>query len=103
MPSRDEITAAMKQKLDESRKALDELKAKMDRAEGEASEELHEAVDKAEGVLAKGRARLKELSEASDEKFDEMWADTKESWHEVSADIERHWDHLSDRVKRFFS
>jgi ElaB/YqjD/DUF883 family membrane-anchored ribosome-binding protein len=102
MPSREQITAAVKQKLDESRKALDELKAKMDSAGGEASEELSEAVDSAEGVLAKGRARLKEMSEASDEKFDEMWAGTKESWHEVSADIERQWDHLSDRVKRFF-
>lgn len=102
MPSRDEITEAMKQKLDESRKALDALKARMAEAGEEGSEEVAASLAKAESVLEKGRDRLKELAEASDETFEELWADTRENWDELSGDLERHWGQVSDRVKRFF-
>jgi uncharacterized coiled-coil protein SlyX len=103
MTTRAEIQAAMEQKLAEGEAAVARLKTKLGEAGDDASAELSDTVNEAEHLMKRGRAKLDELAEATDDQFDEWWADAKSSWHEVSHDIEHHWDHLSAKVKRYFS
>jgi hypothetical protein len=101
--TRTEIQAGMERKLAEGEAAVAKLKTRLVEAGDDASAELSEAVDKAEHLMQRGRAKLDELSKATDDQFDDWWAGAKSSWHEVSHDIERHWDHLSAKVKQHFS
>ena len=79
------------------------MKAKLADAGDEASDETREALAKAESLLGKGRAKLGELANATDDEFDELWADTKDAWDDMTAGIESGWDKVSDRVRSFFS
>lgn len=92
----------MEDKLSWAEKALHEVKEKLSKTDDEVSEEVHEAVREAEGLLERGRAKAREFADASDDQFDEMWADAKHHWHDLAEGMEGHWDDLSSKVKRFF-
>jgi hypothetical protein len=103
MTDRKQIEAEMNAKIAEGESKLEKLKAKMAEVDDDAKQEMQEAIDKVEGVLDKGKAKAKQLADATDDQFDELWADTKEGWHDVKHGLEKGWDNLSDRVKAFFA
>ncbi len=103
MADRNEIQKDLEQKLAKGEAALHKLKAKMEEAGDDASQEMKDAVAAAERTLEKGKGKLSALAEASDEEFEKMWADTKDAWQDMSAGVERGWNKLSDRVKSFFA
>ena len=103
MADRNEIQKDLEQKLAKGETALNKLKAKMEEAGDDASQEMKDAVAAAERTLDKGKGRLDAMAKATDEEFEKMWADTKDAWHDMSASVEHGWHKLSDRVKSFFA
>jgi cell division septum initiation protein DivIVA len=99
MTDRQKIQKEMEEKLAEGQAALDKLKARLKDAGHEASGDLEKAVAEADQTLEKGRAKLKELAAASDEEFEGMWTDARETWHSVSHDIGRGWQNVTDHLK----
>ena len=103
MASRQEIEQELGAKIAAGEDTISKLKAKLADAGDEASAETREALAKAESLLDKGRTKLGELANATDDEFDELWADTKDAWSDMTAGIESGWDKVSDRVRDFFS
>lgn len=103
MSKRQEIQAELDRRLAHGEAALERLKDRMAAAGHEVNAEAKEAAAAAEQALAKGRAKLSDMAAATDEQFDEMWANTKDAWHDFEKDAERGWENLSDRVKSFFT
>jgi vacuolar-type H+-ATPase subunit H len=103
MTDRQEIQRELEEKISQGEAAVNKLKAKMSEAGHEASEESRKALDAAENLLNKGKAKYEELAKASDEEFDELWGKTKENWDALSSGIEQGWDAVSEKVRRFFS
>ena len=67
MEDRNEIQKDLEDKLAKGEKALGKLKAKLDEAGGDASQEMKDAVAAAERTLEKGNAKLKSMADATDE------------------------------------
>jgi ElaB/YqjD/DUF883 family membrane-anchored ribosome-binding protein len=103
MPTREEIQREMEKKLHRAEEGLEKLKQKAAEAGHETTDEMKDAVAKAENVLDQGRKKLDELAETSDETFDEWWAESKDGWNKLSHSMESHWDEFSAKVKNFFS
>jgi len=103
MSNRHEIQAELERQLAHGEAALERLKGRMAAAGHEANAEAKEAAAAAEQALAKGKAKLSDMAAATDEQFDEMWANAKDAWHDFARDAERGWENLSDRVKSFFA
>ncbi len=103
MATKKEVQAELEKKLNEGESQLDKLKAKLAEAGDEASDEMKDAVAAAERGIEKGKIKLAELAEMSDEKFEEMWATAKHDWHAAMDDIEAGWNKLSAKVKSFFA
>lgn len=103
MPTREEIQREMEQKLHRAEKGLEKLKQKAAESGHDASDEMKQAVAKAEDVLDRGRKKLDELAEASDETFEDWWEGSKEGWKQLSHSMDSHWDEFSAKVKNFFS
>ena len=103
MPDRQEIQRELEEKISQGEAAIDKLKAKMSEAGHEASEESRKALEAAENLVNKGKAKYEELAKASDGEFDELWDKTKENWSALSSGIEHGWDTVSEKVRSFFS
>jgi uncharacterized protein YbcI len=103
MASREEIQQSMENMLAAGEKKVSEMKEKVEAAGSDASVDMKNALADAESKLAAGKEKFMDLKEASDEKFDEMWADTKENFKKVSDTLEGGWAALSDKVKSFFA
>ena len=103
MPTREEIQRQLEDKLHEGERALDRMKAKMTDAGEETTDEMKKAVEVAERALDKGKSKLERMASASDEAFDEMWAETKENWADMTESLGEHWDEISGKLRRFFS
>lgn len=103
MATKNEVQAELKKKVDQGESQLAKLKAKLADAGEEASDEMKDAVAAAERGIEKGKIKLAELAEMSDEKFDKMWADAKHDWHATMNEIEGGWNKLSAKVKGFFA
>ena len=83
MTDRNEIEREVKEKLAEGESAYEKMKAKLDAAGDEASDEAREAVRAAGDMLEKGKAKMKQMAEATDDEFDKLWAESKEEWHDL--------------------
>ncbi|MEJ2516053.1 MAG: hypothetical protein P8080_09635 [Gammaproteobacteria bacterium] len=103
MATKQEVQAELEKKLDAGESQLDKLKAKLAEAGDEASDEMKDAVAAAERGIEKGRIKLEELAEMSDEKFEQVWATAKDDWRAAMDDIEAGWSKLSAKVKSFFA
>jgi hypothetical protein len=103
MTDRNEIEREMKEKLDKGESAYEKLKAKLDEAGDDASDEAREAVRSAGEMLDKGKAKMKQLAEASDDEFDKLWAETKAEWHELNHGMSDGWSKFTHSVRDFFS
>ena len=103
MSDRQEIERELQEKLDAGESAYEKLKAKVDAAGDEASEEAKEALQKAGDMLEKGKAKAKQLADATDDEFDHLWAETKEEWHEIKGAAADGWSKFTHSVKDFFS
>ena len=103
MTDRQEIQRGLEEKIAQGETTVEKLKAKMSEAGDDVSEETKKALEAAEGLLDKGKAKYEELASATDEEFDELWDKTKENWSALSSGIEGGWDTLSDKVRSFFS
>ena len=103
MTDRETIQKEMEAKLAKGEATLAKLKAKMADAGDDASDELAKAISASESFLEKGKAKASELTAASDEEFDKLWASTKDTWSSMTSDIESGWNKLSEKVKGFLS
>ncbi len=103
MTDREKIQAEIEDKLAQGEATIEKLKARMKEVDEDASEEIAGAITAAERVVEKGRSKLGQLAEATDDQFDELWADVKEGWNDVANDLEHGWKSLSDRVKSFLT
>jgi superfamily II RNA helicase len=103
MPTREEIQREMEGKLHRAEEGLEKLKQKAAEAGDETSDEMRQAISKAEDVLNRGRKKLDELAEASDETFEDWWEGSKEGWKQLTRSMDSHWDEFSARVRNFFS
>ena len=103
MTNRAEIEREMKEKLAEGESTYKKLKAKLDEAGNEASDETREAVEAAGRALEKGKAKMSRLAEATDDEFDKLWAETKDEWHDLKANMSSGWSKFSHAVKDLFS
>jgi hypothetical protein len=50
-----------------------------------------------ERKLAQGGAKLDQMAAATDEEFDELWAEAKDAWHDLSQDVETGKVHMHGR------
>ena len=103
MTDRETIQKEMEAKLAKGEATLAKLKAKMADAGDDASDELAKAISASESFLEKGKAKASELTAASDEEFDKLWASTKDTWSSMTSDMESGWNKLSEKVKGFLS
>ncbi len=103
MTDRNEIEREVKEKLAEGESAYEKLKAKVEAAGDEASDEAHEAVRAAGAMLDKGKAKMKQLAEASDDEFDKLWAESKAEWHELKHGMSDGWSKFKHAAKDLFS
>ena len=103
MTDRKEIEREMQEKIAEGESAFQKLKAKLDDAGDEVSEETREAVHAAGRALEQGKAKMTRLAEASDDEFDKLWAETKDEWHELKGHMSSGWSKFSHAVKDFFA
>ena len=103
MTDRQEIQRELEEKIAQGETTVEKLKAKMSEAGDDVSDETKKALEAAEGLLEKGKAKYDELANATDEEFDELWDATKENWNALTAGVESGWDTLSDKVRSFFS
>ena len=103
MTARETIQTDMEAKLATGEATLAKLKAKMADAGDDASDELAKAISASESFLEKGKAKASELTAASDEEFDKLWASTKDTWSSMTSDMESGWNKLSEKVKGFLS
>lgn len=103
MSDRQEIEQELQEKLDAGESAYNKMKAKLDAAGDEASDEARQALHKAGEMLDKGKAKMKQLADASDDEFDHLWAETKEEWHEIKSAASDGWSKLTHSVRDFFA
>lgn len=99
MADRKEIEREMKEKIAEGESAYQKIKAKLEDAGDDVSEETREAVRDAGRALEQGKAKLKRLAEASDDEFDKLWAESKDEWHDLKGHISSGWTRFSNAVK----
>lgn len=103
MKSREELQANMKSALDASESKINEMKAKMEAAGDDVSDEASIALAEAEKMWEKGKSKFDELSKASDETFEELRADAEANWDEISKSLESGWASVTAKVKGLFS
>lgn len=103
MKSREELEASMKSTLEAGEGKINEMKAKLEAAGDDASDEAKIALQEAEKMWEEGKAKFDKLSQASDEKFDELRADAAENWDEISDKLEAGWASVSKKFKELFS
>ncbi len=103
MTDRNEIEREVKEKLAEGESAYEKMKAKLDAAGDEASDEAREAVRAAGDMLEKGKAKMKQMAEATDDEFDKLWAESKEEWHDLKHGMSDGWSKFTHAVRDFFA
>ena len=103
MTSRKTVEVQMEAKIAQGDAKVAELKAKLAEAGDRASDEAKEALASAEKLLEASKKKLGALANASDDKFDEIMADAKETWDDLSAQIEGGWAAVTEKIKNLFS
>ena len=103
MTDRETIQTEMEAQLAKGEATLAKLTAIMADAGEDGSDELANAISASESFLEKGKAKASELTAASDEEFDKLWASTKDTWSSMTSDMESGWNKLSEKVKGFLS
>lgn len=76
-PTRDEIVAAIKQKLDETNAMLDEFEKKAAKTSGEAQAKYEEQLAKLREQSENVQAKMKEFADAGDEAWKGMAAEAE--------------------------
>ncbi len=103
MNSRKEIQASMESGLAKTEEKIDQLKADIEAAGDDATEESKDALAEAEHLWQQAKAKYEEVVSASDEQFEELRESVVEHWEELSARAESVWDSVSEKLKRMFS
>lgn len=103
MTDRHEIKREIKEKLAEGEAGLKKMEAKLEAAGGEASDEAKEAFRSAAAAFERGKAKAKQMVDATDDEFDKLWAESKSEWHELKAHVEGGWAKFTHSVRDFFS
>lgn len=88
MDKRDVYEKKMKEKLDQWRDRIDELKVKADQAEAEAKIEYHQQIDK-----------LRAMQRASEEKMRKLRTAGDDAWEDLKAGMDMAWESLGEAVR----
>lgn len=103
MTNRAEVEREIKDELHEGEQAYLKMKAKVEAAGDDVSDDTRQALRAAGEMLDKGKARMKRLADASDDEFDKLWAESKEEWHEIKHNMADGWLKVKHNVKDFFA
>jgi hypothetical protein len=103
MKTREEIQSDMESGLAASQEKIDKMKADLEAAGDDASEEALEALEQAESLWDKARQKYDEIAAASDEEFEELRDSASKNWDELTAQMESGWNSISERFKSMFS
>jgi uncharacterized protein with ATP-grasp and redox domains len=103
MKTREEIQASMESGLAETGKKIDKMKADIEAAGDDASDEAKEALAEAETLWERGKAKYEELADATDDEFEELREAAARNWDELSDRIEAGWASISEKFKGMFS
>jgi hypothetical protein len=84
MSEREAYRQKVEAQIEEQRAKLDQLKARAKQAVAEGKIKAHEELDEVERKLEAAKARLKELSEASESTWEKMKGGFEGAWHGVT-------------------
>lgn len=88
MNKKDLYQQKLQAQLDEWQAEIDKMKAKLGGASVGAKLEINQEINRLEGKLEEGRKKLNELSEASEE-----------NWEDLKTKIEKEWEEIADSFK----
>lgn len=80
MSKRDEFVTKMKAQLDEWNSEIAKLEAKISEKTGPAREKLEPQLEKVRESYRKGRAKLDELGDATEDRFDKVKGEAEHVW-----------------------
>lgn len=103
MTDRNEIKRELKESLAKGEFELKKLQAKLEAAGDKATDEAKAAYRSAAAAFEKGKAKAKQLAEATDDEFDKLWAESKSDLHELKAHMENGWTKFTHSVRDFFA
>ncbi len=91
MNKKDLYKQKLQAQLDEWQADVDKMKAKLGSASVGAKLEINQEINQLEGKLGEGRKKLEELSEA-----------TEENWENLKASIDETWKGIANSFKDVF-
>jgi chromosome segregation ATPase len=91
MNKKDLYKQKLQAQLDEWQADVDKMKAKLGGASVGAKLEINQEINQLEGKLGEGRKKLEELSEA-----------TEENWENLKASIDETWEGIANSFKDVF-
>jgi F0F1-type ATP synthase membrane subunit b/b' len=103
MKTREEIQASMESGLATSEQKIQSMKADIEAAGDDASDEAKEALAEAETLWERGKAKYEEIANASDEEFEQLRDSAAKHWDEISDKLEAGWASISEKFKGMFS
>lgn len=103
MASRQEIQEKLATTLAAGEEKFEQMKADMEKAGDNATQESKEALASAQSSLENGKQKLDDLASASDEQFDELMDKAKDGWDDLSSQVESGWASASEKIKGLFS
>ena len=83
MSMKESYQKKLRAELDQRGEDIDKLKAKADKAEASVKIEYYEQIEKLRTKQASAKDKLIELTEASDDAWEDLKAGTENAWHSL--------------------
>ena len=101
--TKDDFIKKAQETLDVQQEKLDQLKQKLEEGADDLVEDIQKKVDDLEPEIEKAKAKIAEISEAADHRWDYMRSSADKWRDEANKMFDEGWDGMTDAVKKLFS
>lgn len=101
--TKEEFLAKARTSLDEQQVKLDQLKQKLEEGADDLVDDIQKKIDDLEPQIDKAKAKIAEISDAADHRWDYMRSSSEKWWNDVQKMFDEGWDSVTDAIKKLFS
>ena len=101
--TKDEFLQKAQEVLDVQQEKLDQLKQKLEEGADDLVEDIQKRVDDLEPQIEKAKAKIAEISDVADHRWEYMRSSAGNWRDEVNKMFDEGWDSITDAVKKLFS
>lgn len=101
--TKEEFLQKAQETLDVQQEKLDQLKQKLEEGADDLVEDIQKRVDDLEPQIEKAKAKIAEISDVTDHRWDYMRSSAGNWMDEANKMFDEGWDSMTDAVKKLFS